>query len=136
MAFLAFERLFLELFRVSSILPSLCFWFGLSTWLYVRINFWVLNYRTGLRSAESVSKRSWYQSQYPSRCLQLPTPCCSSEGHRWILKFSGFSTPDLTHLDKGKVVPSWSEFLRIARTTVGCTVRDVLFFQCFFYRKN
>ena len=45
----------------------------------------------------------------------LPTPRCSSEGHRWILEFLGFSTPDdlSGHGKKGPVSVSIFEILKL-----------------------
>ena len=51
--------LFLDFFRVSRILPSLCFWFGLCTWLNLRNNFWLLIYGTGTRSAMEWCGNLW-----------------------------------------------------------------------------
>ena len=99
MAFLAFERLFLELFRVSSILPSLCFWFGLSTWLYLRINFWVLNYGTGLRSAVHL-EMCWVKSVW------------LIEGDKVSFRWRGQSTALSGKLKWQKNIQSISRLLR------------------------
>ena len=56
MALLAFKGRFWEWSRVSRIQPSLWFWFGLSTWLYLKDKFWLPIYGTGVRSAKMVKK--------------------------------------------------------------------------------
>ena len=50
MALLAFKGPFWEWSRVSGIQPSLWFWFGLSTLLYLKDKFWLPIYGTGTRS--------------------------------------------------------------------------------------
>ena len=56
MALLAFKGQFWEWSRVSRIQPSLWFWFGLSTWLYLKDKFWLPIYGTGVRSVSTMLK--------------------------------------------------------------------------------
>ena len=65
MALLAFKGQFWEWSRVSRIQPSLWFWFGLSTWLYLKDKFWLPIYGTGIRSAPSLWSLFGLQTSLP-----------------------------------------------------------------------